>query len=154
MKQPSASLAILTLLIAACGSAGSNDTLPTGPLGAGPYPIATLDITITHPDAEDVMYTISCLGDTATLIGEVPVGEQAACAAMASDAVKTRLVDGPPLDRACTEIYGGPDVAHIRGTFDGATVETTIDRTNGCGIDEWDRLFAGILPSALGNVGG
>ena len=53
----------------------------------------------------------------------------------------------------CTEIYGGPDVAAITGTYDGVDgpkIDTTIDRTNGCGIDEWDTLLSQVLPGALG----
>ncbi|HEU6445723.1 MAG TPA: SSI family serine proteinase inhibitor [Gaiellaceae bacterium] len=40
---------------------------------------------------------------------------------------------------ACTEIYGGPAVAEIRGTFDGAQVDATFARTDGCEIAFWDR---------------
>ena len=45
-----------------------------------------------------------------------------------------------PSDQAvCTEIYGGPEIAEIRGTFDGAQVDTTFARTDGCEIALWDR---------------
>ncbi|MEZ5342071.1 MAG: hypothetical protein R2706_11665 [Acidimicrobiales bacterium] len=151
--------ALLALLLAGCGSdstsvdAGSGGTVDTTmvePLGGGGYPIATLDITISHPEADDVSYTISCLGDTATVIGEVAIIDQNACSALSDPAVKTRLVDIPPTDQACTEQYGGPDVAHIVGTFDGEPVDTTIDRVNGCGIGDWDSLLASVLPPALG----
>ena len=126
--------------------------MPDEPLGAGPYPVATLDITITHPEADDVNYTISCLGDTATVLGDVPVSEQQACTALADDGVRDRLVNGIPSDQICTEIYGGPDIATIVGTHNGDAVNTSVDRSNGCGIDDWDRLLAGILPPALGFV--
>lgn len=39
----------------------------------------------------------------------------------------------------CTEIYGGPALAEIRGTFHGAQVDTTFARTDGCEIALWDR---------------
>ena len=151
-------LSILTLFAAACGasdlsdSGGRDTTIPDGPLGAGPYRVATLDITITHPEADDVNYTISCLGDTATVLGDVPISEEQACTALADDDVRTRLINGAPGDQICTEIYGGPDVAAIVGTHDGDAVNTTVDRSNGCGVDDWDRLLAGILPPALGIV--
>lgn len=119
------------------------------PLGAGPYPIATLKITLSHPDIEPISYTVSCLGDTATVIGDVAVADQIACLKLADAETKTRLVN-PPTDRICTEQYGGPDEASVRGTFDGSSVNTVIDRTNGCGIDDWDRLMAGVLPPAIG----
>lgn len=126
--------------------------LPIGPLGAG-GPLVTADITITHPDADDVVYSIACLGDTATVIGDVGISEFSACSQLGEDAVRTRLLDGAPSDQVCTEIYGGPDVATIVGTYDGVdgpAIDTTIDRTNGCGIDEWDRLLSDVLPNALG----
>lgn len=126
--------------------------LPTGPLGGGGT-LATIDIVITHPDADDVTYTISCLGDTATIVGDVGLDDFAACDQLGQDAVRTRLLDGTPADQVCTEIYGGPDIATLTGTYDGVDgpkVDTTIDRTNGCGIDEWDTLLSQVLPGALG----
>jgi hypothetical protein len=158
---------VVALLAAACGASDAADsgaadptapvdssavepTSPVEPLGAGPYPVATLDVTVTHPDADDLAYTISCLGDTATLIGDAPIDAEQACTALTETEVRSRLVDGASIDRMCTEIYGGPDVATIVGTFDDDVVDTTADRANGCGIDEWDRLFAEILPPATG----
>jgi LysM repeat protein len=44
--------------------------------------------------------------------------------------------------RICTEAYGGPQRATIGGTISGRRVSVTIDRTDGCGIDEWNRLRA------------
>jgi hypothetical protein len=38
---------------------------------------------------------------------------------------------------ACTEIYGGPAVARVRGTIDGKPVDVRLDRTNGCEIARW-----------------
>ncbi|MGI9606844.1 MAG: hypothetical protein ACR2P0_11960 [Acidimicrobiales bacterium] len=174
------SLFITALVLAACGSnadpvvtgdtGGSDPTLapdddpgngaadPTlapdePPLGAGPYPIATLDITITHPEAEEVRYTISCLGDTATVTGDVSLSERAACERLADPDVRTRLIEGVPTDQVCTEQYGGPDIAVIVGTYDGVdgvVVDTTVDRVNGCGISDWDSLLAGVLPPPVG----
>jgi len=126
--------------------------LPTGPLGGG-GPLVTVEITITHPDAEDVTYIVSCLGDTATVTEDVSIDGFAACNQLGQDDVRTRLLDGPLSDRVCTEIYGGPDVARIVGTYDGVdgpAVDTTIDRSNGCGIDEWDTLLSEVLPAARG----
>jgi len=163
----------LVLLLAACGSDTTNVTsgdeplddsadLPINdnadpslddevPLGAGT--LATLDIVITHPDADDVSYTISCLGDTATITADVGLNDFAACQQLADDAVRDRLLNGAPKNQVCTEQYGGPDVATITGTYDGVDgpkINTTIDRSNGCGIDEWDSLLSRVLPNPLG----
>ena len=40
--------------------------------------------------------------------------------------------------RACTELYGGPETAHLTGTLEGEPVDVTITRNNGCGIADYD----------------
>ena len=40
----------------------------------------------------------------------------------------------------CTQIYGGPQVAEVRGTFEGEKVLARYNRTNGCEIARWDRV--------------
>jgi hypothetical protein len=40
---------------------------------------------------------------------------------------------------ACTQIYGGPATARVRGTLDGKPVDARFDRTNGCEIARWER---------------
>jgi hypothetical protein len=126
--------------------------LPTGALGGG-GPLVTVEITITHPDAADVTYIVVCLGDTATVTENVGIDDFIACNQLGQDDVRARLLNGPPSDQVCTEQYGGPDVAHIVGSYDGVdgpAVDTMINRTNGCGIDEWERLLSEVLPRALG----
>jgi LysM repeat protein len=44
--------------------------------------------------------------------------------------------------RLCSEEYGGPQQASIRGTIAGKRIDATITRADGCGIDEWNRLRA------------
>ena len=41
---------------------------------------------------------------------------------------------------ACTEIYGGPEIADVQGTFRGKPVNTRFLRTNGCEIARWNRV--------------
>lgn len=135
-------------------TADPNDDAPadgTGddvPLGAGPYPIA--DLTVTYQLGEDddpVTYQVACLGDTATVTGEgAPAAADRICLALQDDAVRTRVLHGQPTDVACTEQYGGPQVASIVGTLDGDEVDTTFDRANGCGIGDWT-LLGDFLPS-------
>jgi len=45
-----------------------------------------------------------------------------------------------PEDAVCTQIYGGPQVARIVGTYRGRRVWTQFQRRNGCEIARWDRL--------------
>jgi hypothetical protein len=146
-------VAALAVALAACGNASTNDdaTSPAdSPIG-GPFPVADLSIVVEHPDRDTIEYRLTCLGDTATVIPEdAAIDEQAACLALASTGVVSRLVQGPPADQICTELYGGPDVATITGTIDEQPVDTTLDRTNGCGISDWDELLADVLPPAVG----
>jgi Subtilisin inhibitor-like len=53
----------------------------------------------------------------------------------------------PPVhpDMACTQIYGGPETAHITGTWRGQPVDSRLSRQNGCEIARWKAL-AGFLP--------
>ena len=126
------------------------DDPPGGPIQMGNLAVGTVEITIEHPDAPTVTYVVGCQGDTATLQGDVSIDANAACAALARADVLDRLVNGPPADQICTEIYGGPGTARLVGEIDGQAVDATIDRANGCGIDDWDRLLAAVLPPAPG----
>jgi hypothetical protein len=58
----------------------------------------------------------------------------------------SELFDPVPLDTACTEIYGGPQVAQVDGTVDGEPVSAAFDRTNGCEISRWEALSPWLLP--------
>ena len=51
----------------------------------------------------------------------------------------------PDTDRVCTEIYGGPQRARIRGEVNGRSIDVVIQRNNGCGINDWNAL-RGVLP--------
>ena len=67
-----------------------------------------------------------------------------AAALLENPAAAKRLREGPPPGQACTEIYGGPDTATIRGTFQGGAVAQDFHRNNGCGIADWE-LFVPML---------
>jgi hypothetical protein len=47
-----------------------------------------------------------------------------------------------PANVACTEIYGGPATARVRGTLNGESVDARLSRTNGCEIARWGRNAA------------
>jgi hypothetical protein len=54
-----------------------------------------------------------------------------------------------PRDVMCTQIYGGPQVALVTGTYDGRRVNARFNRVNGCEISRWDRV-AVLFPVAVG----
>ena len=53
-----------------------------------------------------------------------------------------------PRMSACTEIYGGPQEALVRGVVRGRRIWAHLDRTNGCEIARWDAHRA-FLPVSL-----
>ena len=149
------------MTLAACGG-GIDEPIPVEPDGgigdgAGPPPGSgsdvDLEITIDHPDIDAYAYRIICDGDTATAEGSDAIDAEQACAQLAQESVQQRLVEGPPEGRVCTQVYGGPETAKIVGSIDGRPVDTVIDRTNGCGIGEWDELLSEVLPSVIGVSG-
>jgi hypothetical protein len=46
--------------------------------------------------------------------------------------------------QACTQQYGGPERAHVTGTLEGEPVDVTVTRTDGCGIADYEALFAAL----------
>jgi hypothetical protein len=52
-----------------------------------------------------------------------------------------------PKDVVCTQVYGGPEVARVRGTFRGRRVDASFNRRNGCEIRRWDRVHFVFAPS-------
>ncbi len=133
MQRTLAVTAFLVLVITACG--GDEDAAKS------------LTVTVEHPDRETLEYTVTCDGDDASVEPNgVGVDAAAACDTLQDANAVNRLVEGPPADRMCTAIFGGPDVATVTGTIDGQSVDTTITRADGCGIAEWDELLGGLLP--------
>ena len=55
------------------------------------------------------------------------------------DALGAKAFKPVPRNVACTEIYGGPQVAEVRGTHDGRRIRARFTRANGCEIDRWNR---------------
>ena len=45
-----------------------------------------------------------------------------------------------PKDVNCTQIYGGPQVARVTGTFERRRVWVKFKRTDGCEIARWNRV--------------
>lgn len=157
------SLLLAATLTTACGEdaepstiTGADDTSDTVNdtasddllLGAGPYPIADLSVSFTDAAGNLAEYRLACLGDTATFTGEVPPGVDAAtaCLSVATDTARMLLDQNVMVDRMCTEIYGGPETATVVGLLDDIEIDYEINRTNGCGIDDWERVFAGLVP--------
>jgi hypothetical protein len=48
-------------------------------------------------------------------------------------------LDPVPPDVACTQVYGGPATARVRGELRGKSVDARFNRADGCQIERWDR---------------
>ncbi|MFD3630388.1 SSI family serine proteinase inhibitor [Streptomyces sp. NPDC058664] len=129
------SLVLATLATAAAGAAGLGP-LPSPPLLSSP---GTLTVTVAEsgrPDA-DGTFELTCDGRAG---GNHP-DRESACERL------DRLAEAGgnpflpvPEDRFCTQVYGGPAVAHITGTWQGREVDARFSRADGCEIDRWENL--------------
>lgn len=60
--------------------------------------------------------------------------------ARACSALSAELLKPVPPETICTQIYGGPQVARVRGRLEGRPVDAEFSRTNGCEIHRWNQL--------------
>lgn len=131
--------------IAGCGGEGSQASTgrerPTPPsVPAEPSQANRTELTIVVTGVADGprSWTLRC---------DPPGGDHpdpdAACAAL--EAARSEAGDpfAPvPKDQLCTQVYGGPQTARVRGWWGGASVDATFNRVNGCEVARWDRLAA------------
>jgi hypothetical protein len=45
-----------------------------------------------------------------------------------------------PADAMCSQLYGGPETARVKGVYRGKKVNAVFNRRNGCEIARWKRL--------------
>lgn len=124
-------LALLFVALVACssGSAGSAGT--------------SLRISVWEDGATngipDSVRTLRCNPPRGTLARPAR-----ACTKLAASG--PRLFAETPRSAVCTQLYGGPQVARIVGTFAGKRISTSVSRKNGCEIARWQRLSPWLLP--------
>ena len=119
----------LALALAACGGSDVQD--PGGSSASTPA---------TTASATEL--TVTVWADPSTSAAPTVTTVTAAPGATAKDFAPT------PAGQACTMIFGGADKATVKGTLDGAAVDATFTRSNGCEIARWDRMTAlKILPA-------
>jgi hypothetical protein len=139
--------------LAGCGSQqspGSDAASPTGGSGVvQPTTPAQTALTVSvkaTPSAATTTWKLTC-----DPVGGDHPAAQAACAALAAAKKKAADPFAPtPKDQMCTQIYGGPQVATVTGTWQGKPVNSTFSRKNGCEIQRWSDLapmFGKIQPT-------
>jgi hypothetical protein len=80
-------------------------------------------------------YTLAC----APARGTLP--RPARACAVLSRVGAAAFAPVPPMT-ACTDIYGGPAQARVRGLGAGRRVDAYLELTNGCEIQRWNRVRA------------
>jgi hypothetical protein len=113
------------LITAGCGSSAAGDDLeaPAQP---------RYDLTITYwPEGREGPSSTATL--TCGPNGGTHPDVAKACAALEAHPEALHPV---PLDMACTQIYGGDQVA----TIEGSDLKATFNRSDGCEIARWDAL--------------
>jgi len=102
----------------------------TSRIGAG---TTRLEISVSIRGSESLtrVWTLGCTGKST-----LPDPERA-CRRLS--ALKDPFAPVPE-GVACTQVYGGPQVADVRGTFRGDPVSAKFSRENGCEIARWNRV--------------
>ena len=134
--------AAAVFLLAGCGEGDRDDDGSGGSTGtgsAGTELTATLDLDGSGPKPAQEA-ELACPGDDA-------------CDAV--EQLSPSDFDPVPPTQACTEIFGGYEVATIEGELDGEQVGATFNRSNGCEIHRFGaivpllkELFPGYEPGA------
>jgi hypothetical protein len=125
MRRPLLALPLLLLAFSGCGA---DDEQPA--TGTGATDTTRLEVVVTKAGPTQRL-EFSCGGDSRPC--------DAGAIAKLTDVFQP---DDPA--RACTELYGGPEEAHVTGTLEGRAVDHTVTRTDGCEIADYDKLFAAL----------
>jgi hypothetical protein len=126
---------VLTFLLVTVAAACGSDDAKTD---SGSATTTGTELTVTGEAAKQLSGTLSCSGDTSTGTGMFADTAVEICQKVSDEKAIFGEVGGD--DRMCAEIYGGPEHARIQGTVEGEKVDVTVNRNNGCGIDDWTKL--------------
>lgn len=109
---------------------------PTTPADSGPPVPARLSGRVDDGAGNVVTTTLTC-----EPVGGDHPDAAGACAGIAAAGGAAAFAPADP-SLACTEIYGGPQTATVTGTVNGAAVDASFSRANGCEIARWEALVA------------
>jgi hypothetical protein len=111
---------------------------------AASMPAKDVSLTITYwADEQEptkfTRWTLRC----SPLGGTLPTRKRA-CAKLSGMGVGA-FAQVPP-DAICTQIYGGPNKAVVKGTLGSQRIWASFRRRNGCEIDRWNGFSPWLLP--------
>jgi len=101
------------------------------------------------PGAQPTETRLLCAGKTAKPDATVPIPDEAC--ALVEDHQAYLFPTAKSTAQACTQQYGGPATATIKGTVRGKSVDLSLSRADGCKISQWTSL-APLLGEAGANV--
>jgi hypothetical protein len=110
------------LLVALVMVAGCGDDDETEAPASTPAPFADLKVVVT--------------GGSDAKTGVVRCDAREDCGAVAD--IKPATFEPVPGNVACTQQYGGPETATVKGTLDGKEIDAKFSRINGCEIERWE----------------
>lgn len=116
---------LASLLLAACGE---DDERPAATSSLAELTVV-VDADGSDPESPRTT-TVSC---------DAPEDSDV-CREVATIARKT--FEPTPGNVACTELYGGPETATVKGTLRGERVDAKFTRVNGCEIARWQDAAA------------
>ena len=122
-------LAAVAAVSAGCAGMGNGRGSET--MNAAPRTALEISVWARGTDGPVRAWTLRC----------PPEGTQPAAARACSrlDALDEDAFKPVPHGVACAQIYGGPEVAEVRGTFRGRRIETRFSREDACRMERWDR---------------
>jgi hypothetical protein len=122
-------IGVTVALISGCSAFAGGDDSESG---SSPTTSATEIVVTVWPQGEgrSRRWTLRC----------DPVGGSLPAAATACAQLTPAALRPLPRDAICTQIYGGPQRARVRGRIDGRAVDARFSRSNGCEIHRWDSV--------------
>jgi len=128
-----AAVALAALAASGCMGRGGSDEASTGPAAD-----LQIELSARGKEVPTKVWTLRC-----------PAGGTLPDAAAACSNLDE--LDDPfapvPKGTACTQIFGGPEIANVTGTYEGERVDTQFSRGDGCEIERWKKvgfLFPGV----------
>ena len=118
-------------LVPALAAAGGDDSV-------------SLTVTFSREPGSRQVAHLRCTANRARADGFLrSVGAPRACST--ARRLAHFLASKPDADRACAQIFGGPDRALVTGTIGGRRVRRAFSRTDACKVADWRRAMP-LLP--------
>jgi hypothetical protein len=127
--------ALIAVALAGCG-AGEDAADGTEPREAAPEgPAISLEVTVWPTGRANGPRHVTTL-ECDPVGGNHPAPEES-CRTLTAN---PDLLEPVPEDVMCTQQFGGPEQARVRGAYRGRELDLRYSRANGCEISRWDRL--------------